>query len=62
LSKSTRDQVDDGMTNYNQKEMVLILRSIEKLLQENNRILSENNDLMKSLDDKLRSINFNTKG
>jgi len=50
------------MSNYNQKEMVLLLRGIEKLLQENNRVLSENNQLMKGLDDKLRAINFNTKG
>jgi len=62
LSGSTSDQIDDGMSNYNQKEMVLLLRGIEKLLQENNRVLSENNQLMKGLDDKLRAINFNTKG
>lgn len=51
---------EDDVINYNQKEIALVLRNIERLLKENNRILAENNRLMKGLDEKLRTISLNT--
>ena len=55
------DTHDESIANDNAKEMILVLRGIDRLLQDNNRILQENNQLMKGLDDKLRAIAFNTK-
>ena len=58
---SREDTHDESLDNYNTKEMIIVLRGIDKLLQDNNRILQENNQLMRGLDDKLRAIAFNTK-
>lgn len=51
---------ESEVANYNRKEIIIILRNIDRLLTENNAVMKENNQLLKDINQKLRSISFNT--
>jgi hypothetical protein len=61
LSHTSTDNNGDPMTNYNSKEMVLMLRDIGRLLSNIDQSLRENNSLMKTVNEKLQAISFNTR-
>ncbi len=61
MAANDKNNENDTIASYNAREIILLLRNIDRMLTNIDHTLKENNALLKKADEKLQTIVFNTK-